>query len=217
MRTRETRIRPIDGSGHLVLRETGDLVEIVAGNVVLLSSAALATELAFGALAATLSRTAPGRVVIGGLGFGKTLRGVLDAVSAETRVTVVEKVPAIPRLVRGPLAHLGGAPLEDPRVELVVGDVGEVVRSAGPVDVILMDVDNGPHWASFRSNARFYTPAGLTAFRQALAPGGALAVWSGYRADAFVHRLREAGFVSSIVPLAERGRTRARAYVGRVG
>jgi spermidine synthase len=218
VRAVETRIRPIHGSGHLVLRETGALVELVAGNVVLLSSAALATEFAFGSLAASLARAAPRQVVIGGLGFGATLRAALDALPAGARVTVVEKVSAIARLVRGPLAYIARNPLDDPRVELVEGDVSEVVaRSEGAVDVILMDVDNGPHWASFRSNARLYAPAGLAAFRRALAPGGALAVWSGYRADAFVHRLREAGFVGSIVPLAERGRTRARAYVGRLG
>jgi spermidine synthase len=142
---------------------------------------------------------------------------VLDVVPTGARVTVVEKVRAIPRLVQGPLAHIAGKPLDDPRVELIEGDIGEVVGAAeGAADVILMDVDNGPHWASFRSNARFYTPAGLAAFRRGLAPGGALAVWSGYRADAFVQRLREAGFDGSIVPLAERGRTRARAYVGRL-
>jgi spermidine synthase len=219
MRTRETRIRPIEGSGHLVLRETGDLVEIVAGNVVLLSSAALATEFAFGRLAGTVGgggRPSPRHILIGGLGFGATLRGVLDVAPADARVVVVEKVRAIPGLVRGPLAHIGANPLDDARVELVEGDVGAVVASTAGVDVILMDVDNGPHWASFRSNARFYTPAGLASFKRALAPGGALAVWSGYRADAFVHRLREAGFASSIVPLEERGRVRARAYVGRV-
>lgn len=218
MRVRSTRIRPIEGSGHLVLRETGNLIELVAGNVVLLSSAALATEFAFGRLAASLARSAPARVIVGGLGFGATLRGVLDVAPTDARVTVVEKVRAIPRLVRGPLAHLAGGVLDDPRVELVEGDVSDVVAEApGATDVILMDVDNGPHWASFRSNARLYAPAGLAAFRRALAPGGALAVWSGYRADAFVQRLREAGFVASIAPLEERGRTRARAYVGRLG
>ncbi|MGH7293588.1 MAG: hypothetical protein ACRELB_01585, partial [Polyangiaceae bacterium] len=68
--------------------------------------------------------------------------------------------------------------------------------------------------ASFRTNARLYSPAGLAAARRALAPGGALAVWSGYPADAFLGRLRQAGFVPRCVPLHERGRVRARAYVG---
>ena len=223
VRTTLTQIRPIDGSGHLVLRQTGELTELVAGNVVLLSSAALATEFAFGALAATLApqpqggSTKPTHVVIGGLGFGATLRGVLDVVPANSRVTVVEKVRAIPRLVGGPLAHIARKPLEDPRVELVEGDVGQVVSTMdASVGLVLLDVDNGPHWASFRSNARLYSPAGLAEFRRSLSPGGALAVWSGYRADAFTHRLREAGFAASIIPLTERGRTRARAYVGRL-
>jgi spermidine synthase len=218
MNTRETRIRPVDGPGHLLLRETGDLVELVAGNVVLLSSAALATELAFGRLAATIGSGSLKRVFVGGLGFGATVRGVLDVVSAGVQVVVVEKVRAIAGLVRGPLARLAGNPLDDARVELVEGDIGEVLASkAGAAEVILVDVDNGPHWASFRSNARLYSPAGLATFKRALSPGGALAVWSGYRADAFAHRLREAGFEPAIMPLQERGRVRARAYVGRLG
>jgi len=212
---REVRIRPIDGAGHLVLRETGNLTELVAGNVVLLSSAALGTELAFGRLAATLGRGSPRRIVIGGLGFGATLRGALDVAKSETRIVVVEKVEAVIRLVRGPMASVSGGALDDPRVDLVRGDVSEVVaREARSVDLILLDVDNGPHWASFRSNARLYSPAGLAALKGALTPGGVLAVWSGYRADAFLGHLRRAGFAPSVLTLAERGRVRARAYVG---
>ncbi len=212
---REVRIRPIEGAGHLVLRETGNLTELVAGNVVLLSSAALGTELAFGRLAATLGRGSPRRIVIGGLGFGATLRGALDVAKSETRIVVVEKVEAVIRLVRGPMASVSEGALDDPRVDLVRGDVSEVVaREAGSVDLILLDVDNGPHWASFRSNARLYSPAGLAALKGALTPGGVLAVWSGYRADAFLGHLRRAGFAPSVLTLAERGRVRARAYVG---
>ena len=40
-------------------------------------------------------------------------------------------------------------------------------------------------------------------------------MWSGYAADAFVGRLRRAGFAPEVVPLHERGVVRARAYVGR--
>jgi spermidine synthase len=214
VRSPQVRVRPIEGSGHLLLRETGDLVELVAGNVVLLSSAALATERAFGRLAATLGRGSSRRVVVGGLGFGATVRGVLEA-SPDARVVVVEKVDAVVRLVRGELAHVAEHPLDDPRVELVQGDVREVIaQREGEADVILLDVDNGPHWASFRTNARLYTPSGLAAFKRGLRAGGALAVWSGYRADAFLGQLRSAGFKPSIVPLQERGRVRARAYVG---
>ena len=88
-------------------------------------------------------------------------------------------------------------------------------QDASAWDAILLDVDNGPHWASFRTNARIYTPAGLAAVRRALAPGGSLAVWSGYPADAFLAQLRAAGLAPRTVLLRERGRVRARAYVGR--
>jgi spermidine synthase len=211
----QVRIRPIDGPGRLVLRETGDLVEILAGSVILLSSAALGTELAFGRLAATLGRAAPRRIVVGGLGFGATVRGVLDVVGPKATVVVVEKVEAVVEMVRGPMAHLANGVLEDARVEVVTGDIGSVIaKTAGGADVILLDVDNGPHWASFRSNARLYSPAGLGDLKRALVAGGALGVWSGYRSDAFLGHLRAAGFRPSVVPLHERGRVRARAYVG---
>ncbi len=199
-----------------MLRETGNLTELVAGNVVLLSSAALETERAFGGLTASIGPTAPTRIVIGGLGFGATLRGVLDVVGPNARVVVVEKVEAVIGLVMGQLANIANHPLDDVRVELVRGDVSQVVAErVGELDVILLDVDNGPHWASFRSNARLYSPGGLASLKRALVPKGALAVWSGYRSDSFLGHLRQAGLTPSVIPLHERGRVRARAYVGR--
>jgi predicted membrane-bound spermidine synthase len=199
-----------------VIRRRGDRIDLVLGNVVLLSSAALGTERAFGALA---PRDAS-RVLIGGLGFGATLRGVLDVVSPAARVLVVEKVPEIETLLRGELASLSDGAIDDPRVSIENADVSDVLAreaseaSEKDLDAILLDVDNGPEWASFRSNARIYAPAGLALARDALKSGGTFAVWSGYPADAFLGRLRAAGFAPSVVPLEERGVVRARAYVG---
>ena len=194
----------------LVLRTKGEVLEILAGNVILLSSAALETELAFGRLAAGRSR-----VLVGGLGFGATVRGVLEGAPAEASVVVAEKVAGVVDLVRGELATRAGRPLDDPRVTVAPDDVFDVMsRAPSSWDSILLDVDNGPHWASFRTNARLYSPAGLAVAHRALAPGGFLAVWSGYPADAFLARLRAAGFTPRCVPLRERGRVRARAYVG---
>ena len=105
-------------------------------------------------------------------------------------------------------------------MELVEGDVGEVVaRADGWADVILMDVDNGPHWASFRSNVAVLLARGARRVPACARPHRVRSPFGaeGYPADAFADRLREAGFVSSIVPLVDRGRTRARAYVGRLG
>jgi spermidine synthase len=117
--------------------------------------------------------------------------------------------------VRGELAHFSDRALDDARVSVVCADVADVIGAAeGDVDAILLDVDNGPEWASFRHNARLYVPAGLAVARRALRPGGAFSVWSGYPADPFRARLRSAGFTPSVELLRERGRVRARAYVG---
>jgi spermidine synthase len=196
---------------ELVVRRRGDRVDLVLGNVVLLSSAALETEKTFGALVPAGAE----RVVIGGLGFGATLRGVLDSVASTARVLVVEKVAEIEALLRGELANLvPPGVLDDARVTIEIADVADVLARERDVDAILLDVDNGPDWASFRSNARIYAPAGLVLAHAALKPGGMLAVWSGYPADAFLGRLRKGGFAPSVVPLREKGVVRARAYVG---
>ncbi len=197
----------------LVIRRRGPIVEILSGSVVLLSSAALETERAFGRLVGELVK-APRRILVGGLGFGATVRGALEAAPSAV-VTVAEKVADVVDLVRGELAATAGHVLDDPRVTVELADVGDAIRGAeGRFDAILLDVDNGPEWASFRSNARLYTPAGLAEAHRALAPGGALAVWSGYPCDAFMPRLRQAGFTPKRILLRERGRVRARAYAG---
>jgi spermidine synthase len=203
-----------EAGGTLALRERGDRLDLVLGNVVLLSSAALETELGFGRLAAEAFGAPAPRVVVGGLGFGSTLRGVLEVLPADGRVVVVEKLEAVIELARAEAAHLVGGALDDPRVELVRDDVADVIARERDVAAILLDVDNGPEWASFRTNARLYADAALVRARAALRPSGIFAVWSGYAADPFVARLRKAGFVARTVPLVERGVVRARAYVG---
>jgi predicted membrane-bound spermidine synthase len=212
-----TVVRTLEEAGQtLVLRDLGSHYELLLGQVPILSSAALATERAFGELAGRLDPDLPlRRVLVGGLGFGATLRGVLSVASPDTEVVVVEKLGAVVDLLRGELAHLAPGLFDDPRVRVSRADVASAIDEARDLDVILLDVDNGPGWASFRTNARLYTPAGLASSRQALRRGGSLAVWSGYPADAFIGVLRRAGFAPSLVPLHEGGRVRARAYLGR--
>jgi predicted membrane-bound spermidine synthase len=210
-------VRTFEEAGQrLTLRDLGTHHELLLGQVPILSSAALATERAFGRLAQDLDPEVPvRRVLVGGLGFGATLQGVLEVAGPAAEVLVVEKLAVVVALVRGDLAHLAPGALEDPRVRLVQEDVADVIARERDLDAILLDVDNGPGWASFRTNARLYAPAGLAAAREALRPGGALAVWSGYAADTFVGQLRRAGLTPLVVPLHERGLLRARAYVGQ--
>ena len=154
-------------------------------------------------------------MLIGGLGFGYTVRGALDSLGAEARLLVAERVPRIVELCRGMLAPLAGDPLADPRVEVATCPVQEALATRGPFDVVLLDVDNGPDWATFRDNAWLYSDAGVRACAAALAPGGRLAVWSGYPAQQFLRVLRRAELEVREVPLRVRGQVRARAYVGR--
>ncbi|HVJ93551.1 MAG TPA: hypothetical protein VM580_27305 [Labilithrix sp.] len=208
---RRTRTaRPTSGADETHL-------ELVLGNVVLLSSAALETERHFGRLAqASIECMAEPCVVIGGLGFGATLRGVLEVASAHTKVIVVEKLRTVIDVARSEARELVAGVLDDPRVELRLADVADVITEATPgsLAAILLDVDNGPAWASFRTNARLYADAAVARARTALAPGGVYAVWSGYPADPFLRTLRRAGFVPRVEPLRERGVVRARAYIG---
>ena len=199
----------------LLLRKNGASLELVLGNVVLLSSAALETERTFGALAEPTFAVSK-RVVIGGLGFGSTLRGVLAVAPPDAEIVVVEKLRTVIEVAREEAAELVAGALEDPRVTLRNADVADVIAEAEPgsLGAILLDVDNGPEWASFRTNARLYADASLATARDRLAVGGIYAVWSGYPADVFVGALRRAGFRPRIEPLRERGVIRARAYVG---
>ncbi|MDB4941050.1 MAG: hypothetical protein JWP97_584 [Labilithrix sp.] len=203
-----------EAGGTLALRERDGRLDLVLGNVVLLSSAALETESGFGRLAAGSFLGPAPHVLVGGLGFGSTLRGVLEILPADGRVTVVEKLAAVVELSRAEAARFFGDSLADPRVTIVQDDVLDVIARSADLSAILLDVDNGPEWASFRTNARLYADHALATAHAVLRPGGIYAVWSGYPADPFVARLRRAGFVSRIVPLLERGVVRARAYVG---
>lgn len=209
-------VRTFEEAGQrLVLRDLGTHHELLLGQVPILSSAALATERAFGELVGEFVGGQTNRVLIGGLGFGATLAGVLAVSGADAEVIVVEKLATVIELLRGDLAHLSPGVLDDPRVRLVNDDVADVIDRERDLDAILLDVDNGPGWASFRTNARLYAPDGLRRAHEALRPGGAFAVWSGYPAEAFPGALRRAGFTPSVVPMRERGVVRARAYVGK--
>lgn len=210
--SRKPKTRTFHEKGQtLTLHDRGTHVELMIGHVPILSSAVLGTERAFGELA---RKWPSGRILVGGLGFGSTLAGVLSVCRPDAEVLVVEKLATVVKLVKGELSHLAGGALDDPRVRLVREDVASVIARERDLDLILLDVDNGPEWASFTTNAALYDEAGLRAAHAALRSGGAYAVWSGYPADPFLEHLRAAGFTPSVVPFEEKGRVQARAYIG---
>ncbi len=150
-------------------------------------------------------RAAP-HLLIGGYGMGFTLRAALAMLGKDARLTVAELVPEIIAWARGPMVELAAGCLDDPRVHLIHGDVARVI-DAEPrcYDAILLDVDNGPDGLTRDQNDRLYSARGLAAAKNALRPGGVLAVWSAAPDNAFARRLGEAGFAVEEVAVRARG------------
>jgi len=147
---------------------------------------------------AELSAKRP-RVLIGGYGMGFTYRAALANLPDGGSVTVAEIVPEILDWARGPLAELTGETLADARGEIVLCDVAALIDDANDgttdkYDAILLDVDNGPDGIVRDANYRIYSKTGLGKARDALRPGGILAVWSAAPDHKFTVRLKECGF-----------------------
>lgn len=147
---------------------------------------------------ARLSARTP-RVLIGGYGMGFTYRAALAAAPERAQVVVAEVVPEILEWAKGPLAVLTGDCLDDPRGEIALADVAALIDDAvdgttDRYDAILLDVDNGPDGIVREGNERLYTRTGLGRARDALHPGGVLAVWSAAPDHKFTGRLKDAGF-----------------------
>jgi spermidine synthase len=132
------------------------------------------------------------RVLVGGLGLGITLRELLDQPGV-ARVEMAEIFEALVGWNRGPLVSLNGGALADPRVECRVGDVRAVLAdaTAGPFDLLLLDVDNGPTWLALPSNRWLYTRVGLDAMRARMALPGVAAFWATERAPDFEAELAD--------------------------
>jgi spermidine synthase len=93
------------------------------------------------------------------------------------------------------MAALTAGCLDDPRVRLYPGDVGELITGVqNRYDAILLDVDNGPDGLVRDANNRLYSKTGLAEARVALRPGGVLAIWSAAPDSVFANRLKRARF-----------------------
>jgi spermidine synthase len=196
----------------LRLKRRGQEFSIMLGANELMNSRLSGSEEALATLSLEklAGRPAP-RILVGGLGMGFTLRAALAAAGPEARITVAELVPAVVAWARGPMAGLHAGTLDDPRVTVIEGDVGAVIRAAqSAFDAILLDVDNGPDGLSRPGNDTLYGAKGLGEAKRALTPGGVLAVWSSAPDPRFTTRLKQAGFATEEKPVRARGKTGAR-------
>ncbi|MFT3729547.1 MAG: spermidine synthase [Terricaulis sp.] len=201
----------IPGGGELRLyRRDGDFTIVLGGNE-LMSSRVSGSEEALALMTCARLRSDAPHLLIGGYGMGFTLRAALAHLGAGARLTVAELVSEIVAWARGPMAALTADCLDDPRVQLLNGDVAQAIAIASAksrYDAILLDVDNGPDGLVRAENDYLYSSKGLASAKSALKRGGILAIWSAAPDANFTRRLINAGFA------VEEAIVRARANKG---
>jgi len=214
------RIETEAGPLELRRRGEGDFLITVAGRV-LMNSHANRSELALATLACdALKPLATPRLLLGGLGMGCTLRAALEGLPEGAVVDVIELNPHVANWCRGPLASINQKALEDPRVQLHLGDGAQAIDEAsrgpkkGSYDAILLDLYEGPHAASHPGKDPFYGSQALVRSRGALAPGGLLAVWAEAPDRQFDQRMQAAGLETEI-HRPGRGGLRHAVHLGR--
>lgn len=154
------------------------------------------------------------RVLIGGLGFGFSLKRVLELVGPKAVVTVAELLPEVIAWNREFLEEVNGQLLDDHRVRVFTGDVFHCIAKAGPsqFNAILLDVDNGPTAFVQPANFRLYDPAGLATIHNSLKPGGRVSFWAADPEPRFPKQLRKAGFAVEEIPAKAHERAKRAAH-----
>lgn len=180
--------------GEVVLRRRGDdgALELRVNGVFVMDSAETHSErmLAREALDAMEPSHDDLIVFLGGLGLGYTLSAMLEDERVAS-VVVAEIEPALVGWHRRGLVP--GSRLDDPRVRIETGDVRDVVAAldSGSVDLMALDVDNGPGFLVYDANAAVYRAPFLSSCRRALREHGLLAVWSGDSSSTLTSALDE--------------------------
>lgn len=148
---------------------------------------------------ATIAGRPRARVLVGGLGFGFTLKSALRLLGPAAQVVVAELMPEVVAWNRNPEWPLAGAALDDPRVELRVQDVLQVLRdSPASFDAVLLDIDNGVEPLSARQNVALYRDTGIRTAIAALRPGGRLSYWTAGEEPVFVKAMERAGLAVEV-------------------
>jgi spermidine synthase len=193
------RVETPDGVLELRRRGDRDFLISIDGRV-LMTSATSRSEQVLGAEASrALGERAGAEVLVSGLGMGITLRAALDGLPASACVTVAEINPDVVRWCRGPLAGLADAALDDPRVQVEIEDVAEIIASAARgrrerFDAIVLDLYCGPERGRRRNKDPFFGRQALQRTHQALTADGVFALWAEATDPSFEKRLGKASF-----------------------
>jgi spermidine synthase len=182
--------------GELVLRErraegAAPVLELRANGVFVMDNAEFASEQALATAGLELVAE-PRDVLVAGLGLGFTMHQVL-ADPRVHRCTVVEIEEALIRWMRDGTVPHGQTMLADERAHPVVGDIAVAIEEArdASYDLVLIDVDNGPHFLVHEANAAVYQQQFLRQVQRILRPSGVLVIWSMDRSEDLLATLGE--------------------------
>ncbi len=180
-----TVARAQSGRGEIVLRrrDHDGALELRVNGAFVMDDRETGTERALARLAMEAVQARPGSreltALVAGLGLGFTLAEILDY-QRISRVLVVEVEPTVVEWHRTGLIPGRGAAVTDERVQVVVEDIAALLPrlADASLDMLLLDVDNGPEFLVYESNSTLYRPSFLQNCHRVVAPGGVLAVWS---------------------------------------
>jgi spermidine synthase len=175
---RRRRLLQLDGK---------EIYEVKLGDDFLMSSLFHEAETKMAEISLAMMTKSDLTVVVGGLGLGYTAAAAL----ADQRVNslvVVEYLEPVIRWHKNNLVPLGNQLCSDPRCKIIHADFFTRSRDKDQgfdpdfpgkkQDLILLDIDHTPNRVLHRTNARFYTPDGLSELAGHLTPGGVFALWS---------------------------------------
>jgi len=181
-----------DGESLVLQEHDGSYFMKVRG-VPLMSTTASSSEQTMAELACSDLPPCP-RILIGGLGFGFTLRRVLELCPPDAIVDVAELLPVVVEWNREFLTDVNGKLVDDPRVQIHIHDVAEIIKRVGKdrYHAILLDVDNSPDPLVQKGNAGLYDGGGIAAAKAALHSGGRVVYWSANQDKSFAKSLGKA-------------------------
>ncbi len=189
------QVKTVDGSTLSLVEHDGEYVIRVNGRE-LMSTRHTLSEEQLGVVACQGRAQLPGvRVLIGGLGLGFTLRAALANLGRDARVVVAELIPEVVTWNRNPAYPLSAAALADPRTQVVLGDVADILgQGQDRFDAIMLDADNQTTNMNTAGNTSLYHSAGLAKVWRKLKPGGTVVYWSAGEEPLFAKRLATSGF-----------------------
>jgi spermidine synthase len=190
------QLKTADGSTMALIERDGEYAIRVNGRE-LMSTRHSFSEEQLGVVACqSLARAKRARVLIGGLGLGFTLRAALSQLGRDACVLVAELVPEVVAWNRNAAYPLAAASLSDPRTEIAIGDVADIIARSedASFDAIMLDADNQTTSMNTAGNTSLYHAAGLARVSRKLKRGGAVVYWSAGEDPQLVKRLSSSGF-----------------------